>query len=424
MIVQIDIFNFKVLRCLRVPLCEYQLLVGPNGSGKSSVFDAVLFVRNSLLGKGPEEALRMSKAESLLELTHQAKGGPIGFSFVLKHEEWPILRYTVVFGQDSVEGLIIESEAVTRQIRRGTWDIPGAPAKAPINFDLFHDADMVSQIDLLQRHAGKKTENWERILYKTSKGADLFTRLGLEGEGRIPYHLQTKIAGRKQLSLKFVPDENGYEYSSWIKEYLLNAPTRIQLDIESIKVSGSPEKSSEQLSENGDNFANVVYRFKENDRKGFDRWVRHLREFFPEILDIDPQVRPENQRRLIWVVSAAGIRVPQYLLSDGTLRFMALTLLAFHHKGHKFLLIEEPENGLHPSAIEGIIRPFKTAYPEMQVIFASHSPVVLANFKLRDVLVFRKTELGTAIVAGSDHPALQDWAEDLDKANLLAEGIF
>jgi len=88
------------------------------------------------------------------------------------------------------------------------------------------------------------------------------------------------------------------------------------------------------------------------------------------------------------------------------------------------LLIEEPENGLHPSAIEGVLQPFKTTDPNQQVIFASHSPIVLANFKLDDVLVFRKRSSGTELVRGKDHPQLQEWVGDIDPTTLLAAGIF
>jgi predicted ATPase len=221
-----------------------------------------------------------------------------------------------------------------------------------------------------------------------------------------------------------VPDEKGYEYSNWIKEYLLNAPLRIQLDIESVKTSGSPEKSSELLSESGDNFANVALQFQRNNPDGFGQWVEHIHEFLPEFSGVETLIKPENQRRLVRIITGDGARIPQYLLSDGTLRFMVLTLLAFQPTAPRIMLIEEPENGLHPSAIEGVIDPLKTADPDQQVIFASHSPIVLANFKLKDVLVFRKTEFGTELVRGKDHPVLEDWVGDLDTSSLLASGIF
>lgn len=424
MIIQLDIFNFKALRAVRLPLREYQLLVGPNGSGKSSVFDAVLLVRDSLRGEGPEQTIRATGAETLNELTHCAEGGVIGLSFVLKRESWPYLRYTLVIGHEESRGVIVEAEALTRLTDGEDYQITDGREEESVNFDLFRHTDAAVQVEKLRKHASRKTKNWQRILYKTATGADNFGRLALDASGKKFWSVQTLLSGKKQLTLKYAPSEKGMEYANWVKETLLTVPMRVQLDIAAVRESGSPEKTGKELSANGDNFANAVYQFEKEKPEDFALWVRHLNRFFKEIHKVQIHIRPENQRRTVFAVSSTGVKVPQYLLSDGTLRFMALTLLAYYRMGPRLLLIEEPENGLHPSAVEGVLKPFRVMNPEQQVIFASHSPVVLANFDLDDVLVFRKTDFGTELVYAKDHPKIATWTSEIDKGSLLAAGIF
>jgi predicted ATPase len=423
MIIQLDVFNFKAHRAVRIPLSNYQLLVGPNGSGKSTVFDAILFVHNALVN-GLESALGATGAESLQELTHCGHGGPVGFSFAFQRENWPILRYTTTYRQDESEGVVMDSEAVTLLRTGSDVNVPGTVPGTQLGFDLFRDTEEGGQVDMLRKHATVRTPNWQRILYKTSTGADTYLRVGTQQFESDAYQVQTQLSGPKQFTLKYTPPTAGFEFANWIKQTLMTAPSRIQLDITAIRQSGALGKSGQSLSDDGDNFTNVVHQFRNSDAFGFARWLEHVREYFSEIREIVTEARPVDKRQVVYIRTIDNTKIPQYLLSDGTLRFLALTLLAHRQSTPKLLLIEEPENGLHPSAIEGVLSPFKEIDPERQVIFASHSPVVLANFKLRDVIVFKKANFGTELVRGDTHPVLEKWVGDIDESELLAAGIF
>ncbi len=423
MITQVDIFNFKALRAVSVPLAPYQLLIGPNGTGKSSVFDAILLLKNSMLGDGPQTAIRQTGADNLVELTHCKEGGSIGISVLLERSDWPPLRYTIILSQNEKLGVIVEAESVTMMTDAISTDILGINTEESINLDLFRKTDAAAQVDVLRRHATHKTKGWQRILYKTSTAADMYIRPGGDS-GKKGWQHQTLLAGPKQMTLKFAPSERGYEYISWVKESLLNAPIRIQLDIDAVRSSGSPEKSGESLTPTGDNFANVISRFMVADPGNFKRWLAHVRSYISEIVDISVVTRPDNKRTTVQAISPDGVHIPQYLLSDGTLRFLALTLLAYSSNSPRFLLIEEPENGLHPRVIEGVLSPFKIADEEQQVLFASHSPIVLANFSLEDVIVFQKPHNGTELCRAIDHPAVTQWHDELDNASLLVAGIL
>jgi predicted ATPase len=88
-------------------------------------------------------------------------------------------------------------------------------------------------------------------------------------------------------------------------------------------------------------------------------------------------------------------------------------------------LIEEPENGIHPRAIETVLQSLSSIYGG-QVLVATHSPVALNMLAARDVLCFAKDENGaTDIVSGDMHPALREWkAGEPDLGVLFAAGIL
>ena len=111
-------------------------------------------------------------------------------------------------------------------------------------------------------------------------------------------------------------------------------------------------------------------------------------------------------------------------LSDGTLRILTLTLPPYLGKQPAILVTEEPENGLHPYAIEAVLQSLSSLY-DSQVWVSSHSPVVLANTKLDKLLCARLTNGGgVEIVAGIDHPRLKEWRGGIDLGSLFAAGVL
>ena len=88
------------------------------------------------------------------------------------------------------------------------------------------------------------------------------------------------------------------------------------------------------------------------------------------------------------------------------------------------VFVEEPENGIHPQAIELVLQSLSSAY-NSQVLIGSHSPVVLANSKREQLLCFQLRKDGaTTIVSGNDHPRLKNWEGAIDLGMLFASGVM
>jgi predicted ATPase len=119
-----------------------------------------------------------------------------------------------------------------------------------------------------------------------------------------------------------------------------------------------------------------------------------------------------------------GLEVPSWMASDGTLRLPALTLPAYLSDFGGAYLIEEPENGIHPRAVETLFQSLSSVY-DAQILLATHSPVILSIVKADNVLCFAKTEEGaTDIVTGSKHPALREWRGETNLGVIFAAGVL
>ena len=161
------------------------------------------------------------------------------------------------------------------------------------------------------------------------------------------------------------------------------------------------------------------------DAKRFRAWLDHVRTALEDIKDIDTVELPDNKHRYLVVEYMNGARIPSWLVSDGTLRLLTLTIPAYLHDLEGVFLIEEPENGIHPRAIETVLQSLSSVY-RSQVLVATHSPVALNMLEPRDVLCFAKDAAGaTDIVSGDRHPALRDWKKgEPDMGVLFAAGIL
>ncbi|MEI6158039.1 MAG: ATP-binding protein, partial [Atribacterota bacterium] len=156
----------------------------------------------------------------------------------------------------------------------------------------------------------------------------------------------------------------------------------------------------------------------------FSCWITHLQTALPDLDTICVVEREDDRHRYLVLCYKNGLNVPSWMASDGTLRLLALTLPAYLTDFHGVYLIEEPENGIHPRAVETMFQSLLSVY-DAQILVATHSPVILSLVKSEDVLCFSKTTNGaTNVIRGSEHPALKEWRGETTLGNLFAGGIL
>jgi predicted ATPase len=125
------------------------------------------------------------------------------------------------------------------------------------------------------------------------------------------------------------------------------------------------------------------------DEARFTAWLEHIRTALEDIEDIRTVERPEDRHSYLVIRYTNGAEVPSWLASDGTLRLLALTIPAYLPTTDGTFLIEEPENGVHPRALETVLQSLSSIYAG-QVLIATHSPVALNLVKPSEILCFAK----------------------------------
>lgn len=87
--------------------------------------------------------------------------------------------------------------------------------------------------------------------------------------------------------------------------------------------------------------------------------------------------------RLVFALNPTGARLEATEVSDGALLFLAFLTLLHHPSPPPLLLIEEPENGVHPGRLQEIVKLLRRltkadgARPAVQIVMTTHSPYLL-----------------------------------------------
>jgi len=397
------------------PFC---VLVGPNASGKTNFLDILSLLGDLMSTRGDVAEALSHRGGAFQDLVWQRRDTDLQLSVeatfpqqvrdALRPENaaFTALRYDIAIGID-------ESDEVG--LNRESLYLIGPPlTNGHEQRDLFPEFRHTSEdIDTPPKKFSAL------ILNKALGGNDEFFP-----EGKSTYKPSFKL-GRSRSALANLPaDRESFPAGIWFRELLEKGIQEIVLNSQKIR-QPSPPGLGKHFQATGENLPWVIESLRNGNPARFQAWLEHVKTALPDLLDIRTIERPEDKHRYISVHYATGAVVPSWAVSDGTLRLLALTIAAYLPPIEGIFLIEEPENGIHPRAIETIFQSLESMY-EQQVLVATHSPIALAMIAPENVLCFAKDKEGaTDIVFGNHHPALRNWnSGDLDIGTLFAAGIL
>jgi predicted ATPase len=147
------------------------------------------------------------------------------------------------------------------------------------------------------------------------------------------------------------------------------------------------------LAEDGSNLSAVLSSLILEHREAWEELETHLRSVIPTFLSLG--VKPQGARGMaIGTFRERGVKDTLTLgdLSDGTLRLLCWLALAVSPNAPPLMCLDEPEIGLHPRVLPTLAGAFKMATARSQVLIATHSPHLLAQFALDDIAVMRKED--------------------------------
>lgn len=146
---------------------------------------------------------------------------------------------------------------------------------------------------------------------------------------------------------------------------------------------------NEFLRDNGANLAAYLYRLQQTDEKAFKLIEGVIKSIAPYFKQFKLRPNPTNPDRisLEWEEKDTDMYLNGYSFSDGTLRFIALATLLLQSNAPKVIIIDEPELGLHPAAINKFAEMIKKASFKSQIILSTQSTNLVNCFEPEDVIV-------------------------------------
>jgi predicted ATPase len=418
MFTRIQALRFRCLRSVDQELGRFVTLVGPNASGKSTFLDVIALLGDLMRNGGKVADTVLERSSDFEKLLWKGEGSSFQLAVeaalpdevrAKMSEEWhhyTNLRYEVEIGMDREENMIVLNH-------EALWLLNGMERPAARHPELFPCPSEPPATLFLKGGKGRKRS----ISNQPGGNANYYA------DGRKTYNPSFRL-GRETSALANIPaDLDSFHAAPWFRSLLIDGIQRLILNSQKIRQPSQPGLGR-RFQPDGSNLPWVIAELRK-DRERFEEWLAHVRTALPDIADIETIERPEDRHRYILIHYAGGAEVPSWLVSDGTLRLLALTVPAYLPGLDGVFLIEEPENGIHPRAIETVIQSLSSIY-DGQVLLATHSTVALNMLDPRQVLCFAKDETGaTDIVAGNLHPALQEWKEgEPDFGVLFAAGIL
>lgn len=181
----------------------------------------------------------------------------------------------------------------------------------------------------------------------------------------------------------------------------------------------SDEKDVPQIGLSCENVPGLFDYLLRRDRTRFFSMVDAMRMLVDGLKEIEIATpRPESRR--VDVVVEDGFRLPADKCSVGVRLMLFFVALAYHPFPPKFILIEEPENGIHPKGLENVIRLLRDITKgqhgdhSAQIVLTTHSPHLLdyVDIEKDQVLVFRRNDDGSRTAEPADAERLKTFLDE------------
>ena len=179
-----------------------------------------------------------------------------------------------------------------------------------------------------------------------------------------------------------------------------------------------------RLRADGGNLAAILYRLEREDTRRYDYICNLVNRILPTFDRFDLE-ESYGKVLLRWKAQGSDKTMGAHLTSDGSLRYFCLvTLLNLPEQMMpSIILLDEPELGLHPSAISLIGAMIKRMSRHRQVIVATQSPLLVDEFDLDEIYVFDLEE-GQTQVSRPDEEGLKHWLEEYSTGELWQKNVL
>jgi len=350
MLEKVTIRGFKSLAAVEnVELPRLAVLFGPNAAGKSNFVDAIQVLS------------RLATSRTLSEaLSEPIRGYPIeAFSFPPGGLSQLLQQAYATFELEAT--LRIGKERYRYRVK-----VRITPASGSLSVDEEYLATLTSTGSPKGNPAIEKVDNELRIRRKSK-----------------PAHPRQEPVGLNHTILS-APRLGGAEYraiekcrneiSGWRTYYL---DPRVSMR------QPRPPAAVQDIGTLGEQISPFLYYLRGENRKRFDAVFRTLRTIIAPVQQLNVDL-DERRGTLDILIRQNDVDFSSRVVSEGTLRVLALSALAVNPWSGSLVAFEEPENGVHPRRLELIADLLISLCDEQerQIIVTTHSPL-LCSIMLR-----------------------------------------
>ncbi len=353
MLTQLTLSNFKSYREAELPLAPLTFLIGANASGKSNMLEAMRLLRWLAKGSRLEDIARAIQGGDAIVrgqprdlFRDTAQSFTLGLHLAGAPHGWEEFEVSIGLQSDQ---LVITGEKVTQ---RGE--------KVPLY-------TVESQPD---PHTDEIS-----VAYKTFRQGPNKSHIPCSNRQAIFFQLETpgRFEAKHTVSQQIIPAVTKALRESLRQIVFLDPRPALMRDYAYAK--------DDAIKEDGSNLSAVLYRVAQSDggRQQLLDFIRSLPE--QDITDIQ-FIKTERQDVMVRLMESFGEQkrtVDAPLLSDGTLRVLAVGATLLTAPDGALVVIEEIDNGVHPSRAELLVQQIRSIATErkLRVLLTSHNPALL-----------------------------------------------
>lgn len=393
MITQIEIDGFKSFKDFKVEFAPFQVIVGANGSGKSNLFDALQLL-GRLATMNLREAFQDVRGEPDEVFTTYSRGNPTS-SIRLAVEMFVHATVKDALGREQT--LQTQRLRYEVEIERGLGESHADQLQVafesltalPSENDTWMQRHLFTLDKDNQQIAADKTEEFIVTERLTSEGPHI--RLIPDGRGTslsMPYPFKN-TALQSVTSTEYPHVFAVHEELRSLRFFHLN-PTMLR--------QPSSTKAPQTLEADGKNLAATLFRMQREDKFVLADVSRDMANLVPGILKVRVARDKIGDRYVIYADTTDKGVFSSQVLSDGTLRLLALAMLKNDPQLQGIICLEEPENGVSPLHLERmahLLRRMATDLKDLkslqkpfcQVLITTHSPLFISQPDVIDALL-------------------------------------
>jgi predicted ATPase len=388
MITYIKINGFKSFHNFEMEFTPFTVIAGANASGKSNLFDALTLLS------------RLAETDNLKRAFHEQRGEFIEMFTQYGDDEYATEMEFIIemlvdknikdaWGNETVLKYTRLRYELSIKRNKNTSGIEDLIVSKENLLKLNHQEDKwVSNII-----SKNSLEYWRPKVVTGKRGIPYIETVDDNGLASIQVPQDGTTGNKRRFPLSNATrtvlssfDTTDFPHVLAAKEEMKSWKF-LQLNPEDLRQATSKNNGEDIISVSGKNLAAALYRIKQTDEYSLKEISRKLNSFLPNFVEVDVVDDNENKQYLIKLKDVDKKEFSSRVLSEGTLRILALCILEFDDKHKGLLCFEEPENGIHPFRIKAMTELLKDLSvdfeeedaPLRQVIVNTHSPVLVGN---------------------------------------------